>query len=207
LDYRAARHELRLYVSVPKMVALTLLFGGLAALGWWIWMTWQTSSAMLVGGFFMGAGGLGLLSGLAWLFVAVVARTPLLTVNDSGFIVSLPFRPSRDVTYPWPEIAGIGINVKGPPAHYRYVPLRAYFLVLYMRSEDDEGDEEAPGQVYPSESLHLSSIYAPPVAALNLHYLLVTRERRAQLLERIKTTFAPEISRYHIRVDEVERPL
>jgi hypothetical protein len=56
-------------------------------------------------------------------------------------------------------------------------------------------------------SLKPSFRAAPPVAALDFLFLWPTRQCRAQLLERVKTTFAPEITRYHIRVDEEERPL
>ena len=62
-------------------------------------------------------------------------------------------------------------------------------------------EERFSAKVYPS--LANGGITIP----LNWLFFWTTPKRRAQMLERIKTTFAPEIVQYGIRVDEVERPL
>jgi len=62
-------------------------------------------------------------------------------------------------------------------------------------------EERFSAKVYPS--LAEAGITIP----LNWLFFWTTPKRRAQLMERIKTTFAPEISRYNILVDEEERPL
>ena len=47
--------------------------------------------------------------------------------------------------------------------------------------------------------------FAPINVQLNMLFLRASRRQRAQMLERINTTFAPEITQYAVVVDEKER--
>lgn len=201
------QREIRYYASVPKLLLLVLFFCGLTVFGWWVWTGWHIFGGVIVGALLIGSGGLGALAGLGLLVDAIVLRNPMLLVDDSGFTTSLPLRPSRHLIYPWADISGIGVTVQELGGE-RSFTVRLYYLAVYRRDPDSEAELDSRERlVHYIRNLRPSFRAAPPIATLDFLFLWPTRRMRANMLERIKTTFTPEISRYHIRVDEEERPL
>lgn len=195
-----SQQEIRYYSSIPKLLLLLLLVVG------FIWVGWNELTSrrnpvplLLFLIFVLVVSCIASAVVVMWLFVTVIMRQPILCINAAGLAAAPPLRPWRRRLIPWEGITRIRIGVQSGPAMATF----SYFIVdasnlpnIWATSE-----ERFSAKVYPS--LAKSEITTP----LNWLFFWTTPKRRAQLLERIKTTFAPEISRYHIRVDEVERPL
>jgi len=148
---------------------------------------------------------------LVRLFSVICIRKPSLRVNSLGFTVSSPLRPKREVFTPWTDVAVIGIRVQQFGSSL--LPVVQHYLAVYERDcfvdvdEDDSAPSLRPEQLFSSARLSMPYAYASIDALLNALFLHASRKRRTQLLERIKTNFAPEIAQYNIWVDEEERPL
>ncbi len=192
------QREIRYYTSIPKLLLTLIGALGFVAVGWLTAMAGASPilTWMVIG--FFGFVALGMLVQIA---LVVVFRKPTLVVSDSGITASpYALQPKRVTMIPWQEIAGIGICVQKLPRTTQY-----YFVVQARRPEyalaASSGMQRVSAKVYPS--LAQAAINLP----LTLLFLFATRNRRAQLLERIKTTFGSELVQYNIWVDDVERPL
>jgi hypothetical protein len=108
---------------------------------------------------------------------------------------------------------GIGVQTQVVGGKRSLRPKVSY-LAVYERDEGYEGDEDgvdAAASLLETASgpvkVNLKYVYTPILVQFNMLFLFATRKRRAQMLERIKTTFAPELVQYSIWVDQEERPL
>ncbi len=197
------QRELRYYASIPKLLLLLIVTGGLAPIGW---SARTTSFNAIIAWILIVAGcGFGALVGLG-LFGAIVLRRPPLRVNEEGFISTPSFTPWRRTFIPWADVARVGIQTE---RHSTGIGLRYafYYFAVYERDDLDKldsGQFEDEIRRSSGDKDPLLFAYAPINVQLNMLFLRASRRRRAQMLERIKTTFAPEIIRYCVVVDEVE---
>ena len=91
------QRELRYYASIPKLLLLLIVTGGLAPLGW---SARTTGFNAIIAWILILAGcGFGALVGIG-LVVTIVLRRPALRVNEEGFISTSPFTPWRRTFLP-----------------------------------------------------------------------------------------------------------
>lgn len=184
---------LRYYASIPKIILLFAIFAGMAAV---CWMGRETGALQLFAWLLGGLFALFALAVLLWLFITILLRTPILEINDRGATYYSPARPWRHTTVPWDEIARLDIEARRDSHR-----IKSYYLAVWAR--DPERDPSALQQ------FNVIWYSAPEgvvmVVPLDWLFLWAWRRRRARMLERIKTTFAPEIIKYDITVGEKER--
>lgn len=195
------QRELRYYANVPKVLVLLIGSAGGTFAGWRM----LTSGANVVGSWLvLGFFGLCMLIGLRWLGVIVVLRKPILRINEAGFTEHASAAPWRSFSVSWVDVTGICIRVLR--SRSGFLTRSTYFFVVQARHAD-----QLPGRTTKvarwTTAMFPSLKNVAMAESLNMMFLWPTRRMRANMLERIKTTFTPEISRYHIRVDEEERPL
>lgn len=201
-----SQRAVRYYASIPKLLLLLILTGGLAPIGW---LAQTTGSNAIIAWILILVGcGFGVLVGVG-LFVTIVLRRPTLQVNEGGFISMPPLTPWRRTFLPWADVARIGIQTSRNSTNTGLRYSFSYFAV-YERDdldklEDEVSEDEMGGVSGDKDSLLFA--FAPINVQLNMLFLRASRGRRTQMLERIKTTFAPEIIRYDVVVDEIERAL
>lgn len=195
------QRELRYYTSVPKVLALLIGSAGFTFAGWQM----LTSGANAVASWFvLGFSGLCMLIGLQWLGTIIVLRKPVLRINEAGFTEFPALAPWRSFSVPWVDVAGIGLRVRR--SRSGFFTRSSHYFVVQARHPD-----QLPGRTKKVARWTIAmfpSLESTAIAeSLNMMFLFATRKRRMQMLERIKTTFMPEIIRYGIWIDEVERPL
>lgn len=191
--------EIRYYASIPKIMLLLLCMTGFTFASWqWLvmghnvvasWMSWIVLVLC----------GLGMLIALVWLLLTVIVRRPILRITNAGFTSSPPIKPWRSRFVPWDDVERIGISVQRLSAR-----TTSYYFVIEARHPErytSSNKQRLAASMYPS----LTSVAI--TVMLNWLFLRVSRGRRAQLLERVRTTFAPEIAQHNVWVDEKERPM
>lgn len=194
------QREIRYYASIPKL--FVLLVGSLmfVAIGWWAWTTQHTTRDAIVGVLGLGFGGVCSLVFLYWLACMVIFRKPLLAFTDAGVHSSFPLQPWRTIFVPWAQIERMGIFAQKMLHH------ASYYFVVNARTIDSS-------RVSTSRVARMASTMYPSLARaaiavqVNSVYLFASRQRRVDMLERIKATFASEIIRYQIDLAMEEQPL
>lgn len=192
--------EIRYYASIPKLCVLLLGSLIFTAIGWWAWMTQHTMKAVIGGVLGLGFGGVCSLTFLYWLACMAIFRKPLLAFTEAGVRSSLPLQPWRTIVVPWGQVERMGIFAQTMLHH------ASFYFVVNARTID-------PYHVSPSRVARMASNVYPSLARaaisvqVNSMYLFASRQKRADMLERIKATFASEIIRYHIDLAPEERPL
>lgn len=192
------QREIRYYASIPKIILLLFIMAGLTFIGWNGLVTGYNA---YISWMLLSVGGLGALVALLWLLFTVALRQPILRINDAGLTSSPPLKPWLQRFIPWDDVGRIGIN-----AQQLSKRTTNYYFVVEARRPDR--------YTAPASWLGRLSVRVYPTLAgvemtvlLNWLFLRASRTRRAQLLERIKTTFAPEIAQYDIWLDETEQPM
>lgn len=190
--------ELHFYASIPKIVLLLLISVGFIAIGWWAWMTQHSLRVMLVGMLGVAFGGVCSLTFLILILFLILFRKPILRFTDTGITFSQPLMPWRSTVMSWQDVVRIAIHAQGA------LHTTSYLLIVQTRY---------PDRYISSKAQRFTSGWFPALAGvvisaqLNMLFLRASRERRTRMLERIHTTFAPEIYQYQVQVDEQERPL
>lgn len=139
---------------------------------------------------------------LLWLVALGIVRGTLLTVDHAGFRALYLFKPWRSKVVPWEEVTGLGIR-----KHRLKLGLTQHYFVADVR-DASKFPRHLPALVRLLTKAHPSPVRQyVALASLNMIWLFATHKRQAQMLERIKTTFAPEIYQYQIQVDDQVRPL
>lgn len=206
-----SQRELRYYASIPKSLLYMLIPGGFIGLFGCAVMSPVDKS--LRGWYWLGLILFSLAMFALWvrLFSVIFIRKPALQIDSLGFTLTSPLRPKRKVFVSWTDVAVVGIRMQryGPSL----LPVTLHYLAVYERhsfvdvDEDDFVASAQPEQLLRSARLSMPYTYASIYALLNALSIRASQARRAQMLERIKTTFAPEIIQYNIWVDQEERPL
>lgn len=139
---------------------------------------------------------------LQWLVALGIVRGTLLTVDHAGFRALYLFKPWRSKVVPWEEVTGLGVR-----KHRLKLGLTRHYFVADVR-DASKFPRHLPALVRLLTKAHPSPVRQyVALASLNMIWLFATRKRQAQMLERIKTTFAPEIYQYQIQVDDQVRPI
>ncbi len=139
---------------------------------------------------------------LLWLVALGIVRGTLLTVDHAGFRALYLFKPWRSKVVPWEEVTGLGVR-----KHRLKLGLTRHYFVADVR-DASKFPRHLPALVRLFTKAHPSPVRQyVALASLNMIWLFATRKRQAQMLERIKTTFAPEIAQYRIQIDEQVRPI
>lgn len=103
---------------------------------------------------------------------------------------------------PWEEVTGLGVR-----KHRLKLGLTRHYFVADVQ-DASKFPRHLPALVRLLTKAHPSPVRQyVALASLNMIWLFATRKRQAQMLERIKTTFAPEIYQYQIQVDDQVRPI
>jgi hypothetical protein len=190
--------ELRYYSSNSKLLlqlvgSLTFVFIGWlikgSAVGFNLVMAWLAIVLF----------GLGVVVFFVQLLLAVVVRKPVLRINTAGIASAAPLQLSKTSFVPWDDIARINVRVQSASSRNK----QYYFLVEPRHPEryTTLNKQNLSAQMYPSLA------HAAISVIIGQLFFIASRKRRTQLLERIETTFAPEITQFNIVVDNVERPL
>lgn len=199
-----SQRELCYYASIPKLLLLLIVTGGLAPIGW---SARTTSFNAIIAWILILAGcSFGAPVGVA-IFVTIVLRRPTLRVNEEGFISTSPFTPWRRTFLPWADVTRVGIRTE---RHSTGIGLRYafYYFTVYERDDLDtlDGDaSEGEMERFSGDEDSLLFAYAPINVQLNMLFLRASRRQRARMLERVQQTFMPEIIQYRVVVDEAER--
>lgn len=194
------QREIRYYASIPK--AFLLFLGSLLflAIGWWAWTMQHSMRDTLVGVLGLGFGGLCSAVFLYWLACMVIFRKPLLAFNDVGVQSSLALQPWRTIVVPWSEVESMGIFVQKMSRNTSY-----HFAVIVHNIDAYRTSTSRLARM--AANMYPSLAHAAISVQLNSMYLFAARQKRADMLERIKATFASEIIQYHIDLAMDERPL
>lgn len=195
------QREIRYYFSILKLVLLLLASLLFVAIGWP--MTHSGANpiiAWLCVGFFV----LSALVILGVLILAVIFRLPTLSrpalqITDDGISSVLPFTPWARSFVPWVDVARIRIRAQ------RHARGRSFAsLVVHVRNSDAYMSQKAQQFAEAWDPSMKDTVINVPLIFV---FVWVSAARQAQMLERITTTFAPEIIRHNIQVDQEERPL
>lgn len=191
--------EIRYYASISKLV--WYLLGSLAfvLIGWLILNNSSDIGDIIMSWLCIVFFGLGVVVFLMQIVNIIIKRQPILRINSAGITSADPLGVRKARFVPWGDVARISVRVQSLPRGNK----QYYFLVEARQSESD-GDPNKPSltaRMYPSLA------HAAITVILNQLSFMATRKRRTQLLERIETTFAPEIIQYNVVIDKVERPL
>lgn len=194
------QREIRYYASIPKLFVLLLGSSICTAISWWTWTTQHTMKAAIGGVLGLGFGAVCSLTVLYSLVCMAIFREPLLAFTDAGVRSSIPLLPWRSVVVPWARVERMGIFAQ------TIVHNSSFYFVVNARTID-------PYHVSSSRVARMASNLYPWLtrAAISVRvnsiYLFASRQKRADMLERIKATFASEIIRYQIDLAMDERPL
>lgn len=193
--------EIRCYTSIPKIILMLLLFGAPAFAAWW-----ALKGDYHSGGLWAVLAIFGLISviPLMWLILVAVFRQPILRITSDGMIYSAPIKPWSHTLVRWEEITRIWVakqRLSSSPLYH----LTYYYLIVEV---------DAPERFASSRLMRMNAAMYPAlakaaimVAFSQFHFIASTHNQRERLLERIKTTFAPEIHERHVAVVKVERPM
>jgi len=196
-----SQRELRFYASIPKILFLFIIG---AAFTYAAWQALVSGANAVMSWFALGFFGLCTLVALALLGTVIVLRRPLLRINDVG-ITSFPaLAPWRRVAVSWADVAGMGIRAQR--VRHAFYTRSTYYLVVQARHPDQLAGRTTRIAKW-MYSMYPTLANAAMAESLNMMFLVITRRRRAQTLERIKTTFAPELIQHNIWIDQEERPL
>ncbi len=190
------QREIRYYASIPKIFMFLLGSSLFAAGGWWTVTTQHAMKATIGGGVLVGIGCCGCAVFLAWLVEAIVVRKPLLRINEIGFTSSLPLFARRGRFVPWADVKGICIG-KQVLKSGTLARNTVWYLIVDVR-DVNKYPSQRPKLASLSTNMYPSLAHTALMVQLNRLYLFASRRRRADMLERIKATFASEIIRYHI---------
>jgi hypothetical protein len=193
------RREIRYYASIPKITLLLLCFGSVTLASGWALESGYNSAGFWV---LLVAFGLITLVPLTWLVLVAVFRQPILRVNGDGMIYSAPIKPWSHTVVRWEDVERIGIAKQGLSSGRMY-HLTYYYLIVEV------GDPErfvSTGLMSLNAAMYPALAKAAIVVAFSqLYFIASTHKQRERLLERIETTFAPEIIQYNVHVDRKER--
>lgn len=187
---------IRYYANIPKLLLFLVMFGGFAVIGWRMWITQHSTKEAVVGIAALGFGGFGALAFFYWLVITAIVRKPLLEFDEAGVRSSLSLYPWRATFIPWMCIQRLGIlaQMGHNSSYYFVVNARVYKVSNASR-------RGIAAKLYPALD------HAAICVRLNSVFLFASRQRRADMLERIKATFAQEITQHQVDVDMEERPL
>jgi hypothetical protein len=195
------QREIRYYFSILKLMLLLLASLAFVANGWpMIHAGAHPIIAWLGVGFF----GLGALVILGELILTVIFRLPMLDkpalqITDDGISSVLPFTPWAHSFVPWADVARINIR------RWRYARGRSFAsLVVHVRNPDAYMSQKAQRFAEAWDPSMKDTVITVPLIFI---FVWVSATRRAQMLERIKTTFAPELIQHNIWIDQEERLL
>lgn len=182
--------EIRYYANIPKVLLLLIGSGAFIVLGW---SMLGSGGNMVIAWLAMIFFGLCALVALAMLVFAVVLRQPLLLLDADGVTARQALTPWKKAFVPWPDIARIGVRtVSGARGS------SSSTLLVYVRDRN---------RYTSSRAQRFTAAIDPTLQGVALSaqftFLLTwaSRKRCLTVLERIKTTFAPEIIQYDIAVD------
>lgn len=192
--------EIRYYASIPKVLALLLGSVMFTALGWWAWTNQHTMKAAIGGVLGLGFGGVCSVTFLYWLACMAIYRKPLLAFTDAGVQSSIAVQPWRVTFVPWAEVESMGIFAQKMPRNKSY-----YFAVNVRDISAYRTSTSRLGRM--AANMYPSLAHAAIAIPVNSLYLFATRQRRADMLERINASFASEIIRYQVDLAMEEQPL
>lgn len=157
------------------------------------WAILATGGNVVLSWLTIGFFGLGAIMFLI-LLVLALTRRPVLLVTGDGIGYSAPLYPWIKRFVPWSDVARIGINIRRLSS-WRSM---AYFVVE-TRHPTSSTSQRLMASMYPAMAR------AAIIIALSWLFLVASRKRQGQMLDRIATTFASEIIQYSVFVDKTER--
>lgn len=183
--------EIRYYASIPKVLLLLIGSGVFVVLGYGIRNSGANAViAWLAIVFF----GFCALVALTMLVLAVVLRQPLLAIDSTGITARQALTPWKASHVPWPEITRISVyTIRGSRSS------SSSQLLVHVRDRERYNPSPRARRFVDAVAPAFQNV----ALSAQFTFLLAwaSRKRCLAVLERIETTFMPEIIQYDITVD------